>query len=77
MRVFLLTVALALSSSSSTTAQLDDILKKAGDALAHRDTAGLSDDKIIAGLRQALQVSTSKAVALTGRPDGLSPQRPA
>ena len=70
MRVFLLTVALALGGSSSTTAQLDDILKKAGDALAHRDTAGLSDDKIIAGLRQALQVSTSKAVALTGRPDG-------
>jgi len=63
-------VALALGGSSSTTAQLDDILKKAGDALAHRDTAGLSDDKIIAGLRQALQVSTSKAVALTGRPDG-------
>jgi len=70
MRVFLLTVALALGCSSSTTAQLDDILKRAEDALAQRDTSGLSDDKIIAGLRQALQLSTSKAVALTGRPDG-------
>jgi hypothetical protein len=32
--------------------------------------SGLSDDKIIAGLKQALTVSTGKAVASTGRPDG-------
>jgi len=32
--------------------------------------AGLSNDKIIAGLKEALTVSTGKAVALTGRPDG-------
>lgn len=49
--------------------QLDEILKKAGAALGH-DTSQLSDDKIIAGLKEALQVSTSKAVALTGKPDG-------
>ncbi len=51
-------------------AQLDDILKKADQALNQRDTSGLSNDKIIAGLKQALQVSTGKAVALTGRSDG-------
>jgi len=51
-------------------AQLDDTLKKAGDALSHSNTAGPPDDKIIAGLKQALQVGTGKAVALTGRPDG-------
>lgn len=48
---------------------MDEILKKAGAALGH-DTSQLSDDKIIAGLKEALQVSTSKAVALTGKPDG-------
>jgi len=70
MRSLLLTVALALCCGVSASAQLDEALKKAGEALAQRDTSGLSDDKIIAGLKQALQVSTGKAVALTGRPDG-------
>jgi hypothetical protein len=70
MRTLLLSLILALLCSPHATAQLDDILKKAGDALSHSNTAGLSDDKIIAGLKQALQVSTGKAVALTGRPDG-------
>jgi len=57
-------------------AQVDDILKKAGDALSHRNTAGLPDQSIIAGLKQALQVGTGKAVAFTGRPDGFSRTRP-
>lgn len=70
MRSLLLVVALALLSALPSAAQLDDILKKADAALQNRDTSGLSDDKIIAGLKQALQVSTGKAVALTGRPDG-------
>ena len=35
-----------------TLAQLDDILKKADDALNHRDTSSLSDDKIVSGLKQ-------------------------
>jgi uncharacterized protein DUF4197 len=70
MRVLLLTAALALCCSTYTAAQLDEVLKKAEGSLEQRDTSGLSNDKIIAGLKQALQVSTSKAVALTGRPDG-------
>src|SRR5262245_30000768 len=61
---------LLLALCLSAHAQLDDILKKAGDAINQRDTSGLSNDKIIAGLKQALQVSTGKAVALTGKPDG-------
>jgi len=64
-----LSIALALCSLPAT-AQLDDILKKAGDALNHRDISSLSDDKIISGLKQALEISTSKAVATTGKPDG-------
>ncbi len=70
MRVPLLCALLALSCSAYVPAQLDEVLKKAGEALSQRDTSGLSDSKIIAGLKQALQVSTSKAVALTGKPDG-------
>jgi len=65
----LLALTLALCSTYSA-GQLDDILKKAGEALEQRDTSGLSDNKIIAGLKQALRVSTGKAVALIGKPDG-------
>lgn len=70
MRASLFTLLLALCCSSYSAAQLDEILKKADDALEHRDTSSLSDDKIIAGLKQALEISTSKAVAATGKPDG-------
>ena len=49
--------------------QLDEIFKKAGTILGH-DNSQLTDAKIIAGLKEALQVSTGKAVALTGKPDG-------
>jgi hypothetical protein len=49
---------------------LSDILKKADETLNQRNTAGLSNDKIIAGLKEALQISSGKAVALTRKPDG-------
>ena len=63
-------IALVLSLGCSAQAQLDEIIKKAGAALGQKNTAGLSDTKIVAGLKEALQVSTGKAVALTGKPDG-------
>jgi len=69
MRMFLLGIVLVLCSTSAG-AQLDEVLKKAGETLQRRDPSGLSNDKIIAGLKQALQLSTGKAVALTGRRDG-------
>jgi len=68
MRGLLCGIVLALCCTA--TAQLEDVLKKAEGAINQRDASGLSDDKIIAGLKQALQVSTGKAVSLTGRPDG-------
>ena len=68
MRVVFLTSILFFSCLAQ--AQLGDILKKADETLNQRSTAGLSNDKIIAGLKEALEVSTSKAVASTGRPDG-------
>ncbi len=63
-------LAAMLLISALAPAQLGDILKKADEALNQQSAAGLSNDKIIAGLKQALQVSTGKAVALTGKPDG-------
>ena len=68
MRAFFLTIVLL--SSALSYAQFDDVLKKAEDTLNGHSAAGLSNDKIVAGLKEALQVSTGKAVALTGRPDG-------
>jgi len=68
MRAVLITGVLFLSCLAQ--AQLGDILKKADETLNPRNTAGLSNDKIIEGLKEALQVSTGKAVALTGKPDG-------
>ncbi len=68
MRTALLAVVLSLCCPAQ--AQLDEVLKKADEALNRRDTSGLSEEKIVAGLKQALQISTGKAVALTGKPDG-------
>jgi len=70
MRPLLLSFLLVLGCATYSAAQLDEVLKKAGEALGQRNTSSLSDDKIIAGLKQALQVSTGKAVSLTGKPDG-------
>jgi hypothetical protein len=69
MRALLITV-LVFCCCVASFAQLDDILKKGEEALKQHSASGLSDDKIIAGLKEALQVSTGKAVALTGKPDG-------
>jgi len=70
MHLALLTSALCLCLCVSASAQLDQIVKDADQALEHRDTSNLSDSKIVAGLKQALELSTGKAVAATGRPDG-------
>ena len=70
MRTGVLAIILATCASTSAVAQLDEALKKAEGAIEQRDTSGLSNDKIISGLKQALQVGTGKAVALTGKPDG-------
>ena len=70
MRTSLLAIVIALGCCIFAVAQLDDILKKADATLQQRDTSSLSDSKIVAGLKQALEISTSKAVAATGRPDG-------
>jgi len=71
--LFAVVLAMALGFvCSPANAQLDQILKKAENAAKSTNLGnqGLSNDKIVAGLKQALTVSTGKAVASTGKPDG-------
>jgi uncharacterized protein DUF4197 len=49
---------------------LDELKRRIEEAARGKKTNGLTDDKIIAGLKEALRVGTGNAVALTGRPDG-------
>jgi hypothetical protein len=72
MRRILLVSLVVLLVSISCFAQLGDILKSAENAAQPTapDTSGLSDSKITAGLKQALQVSTGNAIASTSKPDG-------
>jgi hypothetical protein len=66
----ILAVIAVLSGLSAAQSTLSDIFKKAQQATQSTNAGSLSNDKITAGLKQALQISTSKAVAATGRPDG-------
>lgn len=68
MRVFFAFLLLSISCAAQTS--IGDILNKANQTLNQQKTTGLSDPKISAGLKEALQVSTGKAVAATGKPDG-------
>jgi hypothetical protein len=72
MRRILLLSFIVLLASISCFGQLGDILKSAENAVqpSNSDTSGLSNSKITAGLKQALQVSTGNAIAHTGKPDG-------
>src|SRR5690349_13633561 len=49
---------------------LDQILQRARTARSASTSRGLTNDKIVAGLKEALTVSTRNAVASTGRTDG-------
>lgn len=73
-RALVLAATFALGISINSAAQVEEVLKKADAALEHGDdhheSSSLSEDDIIAGLKEALQVSTTKAIALTGRTDG-------
>jgi hypothetical protein len=52
------------------SAQFDRFLKDIGKDLGLLKPAGLPDEKIVAGLKEALQVGTENTVRLTGRADG-------
>ena len=69
LRVSLIVLILATAAH----AQFGDIFKKKDPNTASQSSTSsgsLTNDKITAGLKEALQVSTSNAVALVGKPDG-------
>ncbi|HVZ17082.1 MAG TPA: DUF4197 domain-containing protein [Terriglobales bacterium] len=65
-------VAVTLSGVSYAQVQVEDIWNRAKATVENTSAAnlGLTDSKISAGLKEALTVSTGKAVAATGHPDG-------
>src|SRR6266850_2696108 len=58
-------LAVGFLCSAESHAQLGPLGKRLG-----VKRASLSDERVAAGLREALQVGTGNAVQLTGRPDG-------
>ena len=70
-RPFLIfTTCALLAGASVAQSPLDQIKKKAQEILHPKSSQGLTDDKIITGLKQALSISTKNAVAQTGHVDG-------
>ena len=67
-RLSFLLVAVLLTAIAQSQSPLGDLIKKVGGQ--QQKSGNLSTDKITAGLREALKISTGKAVAATGRPDG-------
>src|SRR5215471_11373158 len=65
-----LILAALLFSVAPAQSTWDKIKEEIGATRKENSSAGLSNDKITAGLKEALKISTGNAVALTGRPDG-------
>src|SRR5256885_5541154 len=59
-----------LSAQCAAQSPLDQIWQRAKTARTANTTRSLTNDKIAAGLKEALTVSPRKAVASTGRPNG-------
>jgi hypothetical protein len=62
----LVLMAMGVSVCSPAQSPLEQIWKNT----TKQPISNLSDDRISAGLKEALKVSTAKAVAATGKPDG-------
>lgn len=60
---------LALLAAAPAGAQFDQLLQRLGVA-PPKSASALSDERIGAGLREALKVASEKTVSLTGRTDG-------
>lgn len=66
---FMVATILAATSAFAQS-PLDQVWQTITKSKGNTTAATLSDEKITAGLKEALKVSTGKAVASTGRPDG-------
>jgi len=69
-RIYALVLLALLFSGAYAQSPWDKIKEEVEAARKGNSGAGLSNDKITAGLKEALTVSTGNAVSLTGRPDG-------
>jgi hypothetical protein len=67
-----LAVALVLLATTPASAQLDPLLRGAPGipGLPSAPPAGLSEARIVSGLKEALQIGTQNTVNLTGKADG-------
>ncbi len=63
-------IAILLSACCLAQSPLDQIWQRATAPKQNPAAASLSNDKITAGLKEALKVGTGRAVAATGKPDG-------
>ena len=63
-------LVLLTSTFVSAQPQIEDIWNKVKNASSKSSNAGLTNDRITSGLKEALTISTGKAVSETGRPDG-------
>lgn len=68
--VFVTCVLAVLTTSVLAQSPLEQIWKSATKANSNSTAGNLSTDKIAAGLKEALKVSTANAVAKTGKPGG-------
>jgi uncharacterized protein DUF4197 len=66
----LISILLIGAAAQQSQSPLDELKRRIEQAASGNKTNQLSDDKIIAGLKEALRVGTGNAVALTGKPDG-------
>jgi hypothetical protein len=71
-RHFAIAVVVGFSLAAVAQSSLDDWKKKVEGVLnaPKSGSEGLTDERITSGLKEALRVSTGRAVASTGRPDG-------
>ena len=69
----LISILLLVFTPQMACAQFDffeDLTKKGMEQLGKSGSAGLSNEKIISGLKEALEVGTENTVQLTGNVDG-------
>ena len=69
-RISVILLVTLLESTSLGQSGLEQIWRSVTKSKGNATVAALSNDKIVSGLKEALKVSTGKAVASTGKPDG-------
>lgn len=66
----LIAALLALSCTSDARVRVSSGPNQGYELLIRSNASALTEEEVVAGLKEALQVATTKAIALTGRHDG-------